>query len=59
MILSCCEADMAENRIDFQHTIRIPKVLTVSDVDLTSILSNALENAIHSASSVQDPKRCV
>ncbi|MEI3517375.1 MAG: response regulator [Clostridia bacterium] len=57
MILSCCEADMAENRIDFQHTIRIPKVLTVSDVDLTSILSNALENAIHAASSVQDPKK--
>lgn len=31
--------------------------MTVSDVDLTSILSNALENAIHAASSVQDPKK--
>lgn len=57
MILSCCEADMAENGIDFQYTIRIPKVLPVSDVDLTSILSNALENAIHAVSSVQDPKK--
>ena len=57
MILSCCEADMAENGIDFQYTIRIPKVLPVSDVDLTSILSKALENAIHAVSSVQDPKK--
>lgn len=45
MILSSHEHEIKENNIDFQHFIQIPEKLHVSDVDLTSILSNALENA--------------
>lgn len=47
MILSSYENVIIENSIDFRYTVRIPKVLPFSDVDITSILSNALENAIH------------
>ena len=34
------------NLIDFKYSISVQEQLPVSDVDLTSILSNALENAI-------------
>lgn len=47
MILSSYENVMEENQIDFKPSICIPEQLPVSDVDLTSILSNALENAVH------------
>ena len=47
MIISSYENVIEENRIDFQQSVHIPEHLPVSDVDLTSILSNALENAIH------------
>ena len=47
MILSSYENVMEENLIDFKPSICIPEQLPVSDVDLTSILSNALENAVH------------
>lgn len=47
MILSSHENEIKENRIELQHSIQIPEHLPFSDVDLTSILSNALENAIH------------
>lgn len=47
MILSSYENDIHNNGIDFRFDIRIPERLPVSDVDLTSILSNAMENAIH------------
>lgn len=57
MILSSYENVMAENRIDFQPTICIPENLPVSDVDLTSILSNALENAIHAVLPLETEKR--
>ncbi|MGN0171921.1 MAG: GHKL domain-containing protein [Acutalibacteraceae bacterium] len=57
MILSSYENVMAENRIDFQPSICIPEHLPVSDVDLTSILSNALENAIHAVLPLEAEKR--
>ena len=57
MILSSYENVMEENRIDFQPSICIPEHLPVSDVDLTSILSNALENAIHAVLPLETEKR--
>lgn len=46
MILSAHESEMRQRAIDFQYTIQLPTQLPFSDVDLTSILSNALENAM-------------
>ena len=57
MILSSYENVMEENRIDFRPSICIPEHLPVSDVDLTSILSNALENAIHAVLPLETEKR--
>ncbi|MGN0369656.1 MAG: sensor histidine kinase [Butyrivibrio sp.] len=57
MILSSYENVIEENRIDFQQSVNIPEHLHVSDVDLTSILSNALENAIHAVLPLEQEKR--
>lgn len=50
MILSAYEHSIAENNIDFRCSLKIFSELKVSDVDMTSILSNGLENAIHAVS---------
>lgn len=47
MLLSSYEEMMTENNICFRYTIQIPSQLPFSDMDITSILANALENAIH------------
>lgn len=47
MILSSYENEINEAQIDFKYSIQVPEQLFVSDIDLTSILSNAMENAIH------------
>lgn len=57
MILSSYENVMEENRIDFKTSICIPERLPVSDVDLTSILSNSLENAIHAVLPLEAEER--
>lgn len=57
MILSSYENVMEENKIDFKPSICIPERLSVSDVDLTSILSNALENAINAVLPLETEKR--
>lgn len=57
MILSSHENEMKENNIELQHDIRIPEKLHVPNVDLTSILSNALENAIHAVLPLETEKR--
>ena len=57
MILSSYENVMKENQIDFKTSICIPEQLPVSDVDLTSILSNALENAIHAVLPLETENR--
>lgn len=56
-ILSSYETVMEENQIEFRQSIRIPEHLLVSDVDMTSILSNALENAIHAVVPLETEKR--
>ena len=55
MILSSYETELQENDIDFHCQVRGPRELPISDVELTSILSNAMENAIHAAASIEDP----
>lgn len=57
MILSSYETVLEENRIDFRQSICIPEQLLISDVDMTSILSNALENAIHAVLPLETEKR--
>lgn len=57
MILSSYENELKDNDIDFQYFIRVPEHLSVSDVDLTSILSNALENAVHAVLPLEAEKR--
>lgn len=57
LILSSHENKIKENEIHFEHSIQIPEHLQVSDVNLTSILSNALENAIHAVLSLEPEMR--
>lgn len=57
LILSSYENEIEKGDIDFQHSIQIPQHLSVSDIDLTSILSNALENAIHAVLPLDVTKR--
>ncbi len=59
MILSSYENEISEKGIQFHHSIQIPMNLQISDVDLTSILSNGLENAIHAVSKLAPDKRSI
>jgi two-component system sensor histidine kinase AgrC len=56
MIISSYETQMNENSISLYYSIKVPANLSVSDVDLTSILSNGLENAIHAVSDLDSGK---
>lgn len=56
MVLSSYENKMMAKDITLQYSIHIPTELPISDVDMTSILSNGMENAIH-AVSILDPAR--
>lgn len=57
LILSSHENELERNCIHFEYSIQIPETLTVSDVDMTAILSNALENAIHAVLNLPESKR--
>lgn len=46
MIIASYENRIQEENIDFHYQLSVPKKLDISDIDLTSILSNALENAL-------------
>ena len=59
MILSAHESEMRQRAIDFQYTIQLPTQLPFSDVDLTSILSNALENAMTAVAPLPPDQRHV
>ena len=59
LILSSHEDEMKKKQITFQYTIQIPEKLRISDVDLTALLSNGLENAIHAVSDLPMPKRII
>ncbi len=57
MILSSYENVMKELGIKFHYSIRIPTELEFADSDLSSILSNGLENAVHAVSLLPEEKR--
>ena len=57
MILSSYENVMKELGIQFHYSIRIPSELDFADSDLSSILSNGLENAVHAVSLLPEEKR--
>ena len=59
MILSAQDEQMKKQNITFIHTIQIPENLPFSDVDLTAILSNGLENAIHAVADLPVEKRII
>ena len=48
-----------ENHIAFNYSISIPKNLGISDIDITSILQNALENAFHAVLNLKPDKRFI
>ena len=51
MILSSYETEIEEHEITFNYELNISKELPLDDVDLTSILSNGMENAVHAVTS--------
>ena len=57
MILSFNEEKIKNNGIDFVYNIQIPEKLPFSDVDLTAILSNGIENAIKAVIPLEEGKR--
>lgn len=57
MILSCFEETITEHGIQLQTSLTVCESLPISDVDLTAILSNALENAIHAVLLLPQPQR--
>ena len=57
LILSSHEDAIKNNHIHFEHSIQIPDTLAPSDVDMTAILSNGLENAIHAVLKLPESKR--
>ncbi len=59
MILSLYEEKFKENAVDFSVDVKLPEKNTVSDVDLTAILSNALENALQAVKVLDEKRRRV
>lgn len=53
LIVSSRIGDITEAGIELCHSIRVPDTLPCSDTDITSILSNALENAIHASKNAE------
>jgi hypothetical protein len=56
LILSNFQARAKKERIVLHADVKLPKELCVNDVELCSLLSNALENAITAAARVEDEK---
>ncbi len=59
MILSANEEQINENRIQFGYLIELPDTLPVSDVDITAILSNGLENAVNAVRALPPERRII
>lgn len=57
LILSSYAEIIAASGIAFDHSVQVPEELPYSEVDLTAILSNALENAVHAAKKLPPEKR--
>lgn len=59
MVLSSYESKMNDQDIELKAAVDIPESLPCSDVDLTSILANGLENAIQAVSRLEPDKRFI
>ena len=59
MILCSYESKMADKGILFDASVAIPAKLPCSDLKLTSILSNGLENAINAVTGLEEDKRTI
>jgi len=57
MILTSYENVIKQQEIDFEYSIKIPKELGISDIDISSILSNGIENAVHAVSMISEGRR--
>jgi len=57
MILSYYEETLESFSVQFNYDLQLPSKVKLSDVDLTSILSNGLENAIHAVSALPEERR--
>lgn len=57
MIISSYASTMKEEEIAFRYSVRIPTELKFTDSDLSSILSNGLENAVHAVAALPVEKR--
>ena len=56
MIMTSYENRMKDKNIDFHYHLDIPQQLSISDIDLTSILSNGLENAFKAVMSLENER---
>lgn len=60
LILSAFAAKAEQSGVNLTINARLPDSLTLSDTELCSLLSNALENAIHACENIADSnKRCI
>lgn len=57
MILSSYQNKINEYEIAFEYSIRIPEELRFSDSDISAILTNGIENAVHAVSFLEKDKR--
>ena len=54
MIISSFQEEIKKNGIEFKYRFEIPEQLDISEIDLSSILSNAIENAINAAKNADE-----
>lgn len=59
MILSNYENVISENNIDLRYKLQVPDKLPMSEVGITSVLSNAIENAIHAVLPLDKENRII
>jgi sensor histidine kinase regulating citrate/malate metabolism len=50
---------MENNNINFQHDITLPEKLHVSDVDLSIIIGNLLDNAVEACEKIEKEERYI
>jgi sensor histidine kinase regulating citrate/malate metabolism len=50
---------MENNNINFQHDITLPEKLHVSDVDLSIIIGNLLDNAVEACQKIEKEERYI
>ena len=59
LILSSYEDKISTNEIKFKYSVQVPEQLPYSEVDLTAILSNAMENAINAVKQLPPERRMI